>query len=149
MTTYTVTDRSGECVRSGLSIADAANEILSSDSRDWDIRPDSDGGFTLWSRQQVASRSWERTAVYSNAANSGDAEREIFQAVVDADWRGHDTAMTDQAYARMIAEAQRADEFWDNVSDREADRSPGDNTVYADHDQLRQILAEMRESYDG
>jgi hypothetical protein len=56
MTTYTIIDGEGYVLDRGVSLNEAADAIMTSDSREWEIRQDKDGGFTAWSRQQVASR---------------------------------------------------------------------------------------------
>lgn len=104
MTTYTILTGEGEMIETGLSLADAAHEVLTSDSRQYEIRGDKDGGFTLWSRQQVANRPWAATAIWSVKADRATAEQEIFEKVVTAErWAGHCEAITDEAYAAMVA----------------------------------------------
>lgn len=105
MTTYTVIDRSsGEALHTGLTAREAAYEILTYDEREYEIRQDEDGGWTLWSRHQVANRGWERTVLFSIHSNQGEAEADIFAQVIAADWPRHPEVMTDTDYARMLAE---------------------------------------------
>lgn len=102
MTSYTVIDNgSGEAIATGLNLRDAAAEVLTSDSREYDIREDEDGGFALWSRQQVANKGWTRTVVYSIETDREKAEAEIFGKVIVADWPHHPSVMTDEAFADM------------------------------------------------
>lgn len=105
ITTYTVLDNgSGEAIATGLTAAEAAHEILTSDSQEYDIREDEDGGFTLWARQQVANKGWTRTVIFSVKDDRAEAEAEIFGQVIVADWPRHPTAMTDEAYRAMMAD---------------------------------------------
>ncbi len=102
--TYTVTDYNGEVIARHLSAYEAAKTILTDDGRDWEIREENGGGFALWSCQPVANRPWRQTIVYSAADTREEAEAEIFAEVVAASWRHHPTAMTDEAFDRMMAE---------------------------------------------
>lgn len=106
MTAFTVIDSaSGEVIGTGLTAADAAAEVLTSDSQEFDIRAAEDGnGFELWTRQQVANKGWTRTVVYSIEAARDAAEAEIFAKVIAADWPRHPTVLTDAQYAEMLAE---------------------------------------------
>lgn len=105
MTTYTIITGEGYVIDRGLGLAEAADAIMTSDSREWEIREDQGGGFTAWSRQQVANRPWAATTIYSFAATRDEAEREICEKIVDSGrWPGHCEAMTDQAYDEMIAQ---------------------------------------------
>jgi len=103
-TTYTVTDRSGNVIERGLTLSHAAHEILSTDGREWDIRPIDGGGWCLWARHQVANRPWAETTVWSFAASPEAAEADIFGQVITACWPGHYEAWTDAGYDRMLAE---------------------------------------------
>ena len=91
--TYTVTTQEGEYPRHGLSLAQAADEILSSDSREWKILLN-DGVWEIWSRQQVANQGWSATVIYSVEDDREAAETEMFKKVIAQswDWRGHDIA---------------------------------------------------------
>jgi hypothetical protein len=101
---YTVLSNDGDVIGRNLTLARAADEILSSDSREWEIRQQDDGGYRLWSRQQVANVRWGKTVVMSYAETVEEAKAEIFTAVVNSDWPGHYTAITDHAYDAMLAE---------------------------------------------
>lgn len=103
MTTYTILNSDGDVINTGLSLHEAAAEILTSDSREFDIRADDDG-FTLWSRQQVANRGWHKTKFFSVKSDRDAAESEIFQDVVDSErFPGHCEAVSDETYAEMLA----------------------------------------------
>lgn len=110
-TTYTTIDRSsGEMISTGLTAERAADEILTDDGRDYELRAAEDGeGFDLWSRQQVANRGWTKTRFFSLADSEDAAWAEIAQEVVDT----HDAyapgshgpeVMTDAQYAEMLAQ---------------------------------------------
>ena len=103
-TTYTVTDRSGNVIARGLTLSHAAHEILSTDGREWDIRPIDGGGWRLWSRQQVANRPWAETSITSFVSSPEAASDDIFEQVITACWPGHYEACTDAGYDRMLAE---------------------------------------------
>lgn len=109
MSTYTVTDYNGGVIARGLSAAAAADEILSTDSREWEVRPMDGGGFRIWSRQQVANRPWAATGVMSFADTLVEAEAEMFAEVIAANWPRHYIAQADESYDRMIADFE-ADE---------------------------------------
>jgi hypothetical protein len=98
VTKYTVVDSNGDVLDRGLTVAEAAHIILTDDGREYAIRPDDDGCWTLWSRQQVANKGWSPTVVYSFEDDRDLAESEIFQKVVDSDWPHHPEAMTDEQY---------------------------------------------------
>jgi hypothetical protein len=102
MTTYTILTGEGDMIETGLSLNDAAAHVLTSDSREFDIRADADGGFTLWTRQQVAGRPWSKTTFFSILTGRAAAEEEIFAAVVRSSrFEGHNEAITDEQYADM------------------------------------------------
>ena len=104
MTTYTILSGEGEMIETGLSLRDAAAEVLTSDSREFEVREDKDGGFTLWARQQVANRPWTATKFFSIKTDREAAELEIFEAVVTSErFSGHSEAITDDQYAEMLA----------------------------------------------
>jgi hypothetical protein len=105
MTTYTILSGEGEMIDTGLSLRDAAHEVLTSDSRSYEVREDKDGGFTLWNRQQVANRGWEATRFFSIKTDRTEAEDEIFAAVVTSErFAGHCEAIADEQYAEMVAQ---------------------------------------------
>lgn len=105
MTTFTVIDRnSGEKIDGGLTAADAAHIVLTDDSQEYEIRSDEDGGFSLWSRQQVANKRWTRTVIFSVKDDRAEAEAEIFDKVIAADWPRHPEVLTDQQYADMMSD---------------------------------------------
>lgn len=111
MTTYTVISQHGDVIATGLSLRDAADEVLSSDSREYDVRQDSDGTYTLWSRQQVANRGWTATRFFSVATDRGEAEDEIFRAVVIFGYlSGHHEVIPDAAYAATLAQLSEGSE---------------------------------------
>ena len=103
--TYTILDFDGYVMERGVSLAEAADAIMTSDSREWQIREDKDGGYTVWTRQQVANRPWRATAIWSFEAERAAAEQEICEKIVFAErFAGHYEAMTDAAYDEMMAQ---------------------------------------------
>ena len=102
---FTVLDTDGEPIARHLTAAEAAHIILTDDGRDYEIRPTTDGGFVLWTRQQVANRPWAKTVVFSYADTFASAELDIFHAVISADWARHPEAMTDLQFDEIVAEA--------------------------------------------
>lgn len=110
MTTYTILTGEGEMIDTGLSLADAAHEVLASDGRGYEVRelaPNRDGspsGFALWSMDRNRLHAWEETRFSSINTDLDAAKREIFGAIVSAErFRGHCEAVTDEAYAAMLA----------------------------------------------
>ena len=105
MLKFTVVDIDGEPIARHMTAAEAAHIILSDDGREYEIRPTDDGGFVLWTRQQVANRPWTKTVVFSYADTLAAAEAEIFAAVISAAWARHHEAMTDLQFDEIAAEA--------------------------------------------
>ena len=101
---FTVVDTDGEPIARNLTAAEAAHIILTDDGREYEIRED-DGGYELWSRQQVANRPWEATVIFTVADTLEEAEAEIFAAVTSAHWPRHPEAMTDEQFDEIAAEA--------------------------------------------
>jgi hypothetical protein len=102
MLKFTVVDTDGEAIARHLTAADAAHIILTDDGREYEIRED-DGGYELWSRQQVANRPWEATVIFTVADTLEEAEAEIFAAVIRASWPRHPEAMTDEQFDEIAA----------------------------------------------
>ena len=105
MLKFTVINTDGEPIARHLTAAEAAHIILTDDGREYEIRPTDDGGFVLWSRQQVANRPWEETVIFTVADTLEEAETEIFAAVISASWPRHPEAMTDEQFDEIAAEA--------------------------------------------
>ena len=108
MSTYTILTGEGYLVDSGLSLRDAAHEILTSDGRSYEIRrgmPRADsplGDFVLWSFERARLEMWQETKFFSLKKLRDQAEAEIFAAVVNAErFPGHNEAITDEQYAQM------------------------------------------------
>jgi hypothetical protein len=110
MTTYTVlSSTSGEAIATGLTAAEAMQEILTDDGHEYEIRPEADGhGSRLWtstySRNSTAYNGLTASVVYSLAADEAEAEQEIAAKVIAAHWPRKPEAMTDEAYTAMRAE---------------------------------------------
>ena len=103
-TTYTVVTPQGTLVATGLSMREAAIEVLTSDGRDFNIREEN-GEFILWSRKQLGGVPWHRTVFGSANPDPEAAEMEIFAAVVDfGPMPGYDEVMTDEEYNKTITD---------------------------------------------
>lgn len=111
-TTYTVIDNvSGEPIATGLSVAAAAAEVLTSDGQEYEIREATDkfGGFELWYRKQVANKPWTKSVIFSLETDRGAAESEIFNQVIQSEWPRHPSVMSDAQYAEMRAQLDSED----------------------------------------
>jgi hypothetical protein len=105
--TYTVLRGDGEVIARGLSASDAATEIMTYDGCEIELRRDEDGGYTLWSRQQVANRPWATTRFWSWNTDEDAAWEEIAGKVLATEWpSNYPDAMTDQQYDEMVAQAE-------------------------------------------
>ena len=106
MTTYTILDTDGSILERGVTLAEAADAIMTSDGCEWAIRMDEPGYYTAWSRQQVANRSWEPTIFTAYNADSEDAACDAIcvQIVNHLRLAGHCEAMTDADYDEMMAQ---------------------------------------------
>jgi hypothetical protein len=111
---YAVVDQGGELIARDLTIENAADEILSTDSQEWEIRADTAGDFwALWTRQQVANKPWTATLI-GTYGTEADARAEILAEVVrvadgGASWKAE--AMPQADYDAMILQAEaEADE---------------------------------------
>lgn len=106
-TTYTIANFRNDNVQSGLSARNAADELLSHDGAEYEVRAEADGtGFTLWDRKPNAGKPWARTVIYSVEADRAAAETEIFTKVIQSGYWERDDMFcgTDDAYAEMLAE---------------------------------------------
>lgn len=117
MTTYTVFFQDdSSTARRGLSVHEAAAEMLAYNGHDYEIRPMADGrGFRLWTCQPVANRRWEETVVFSLEADEAAATSEIMHRVVafhnsrtGGSWAGD--CMPDADFDQMLADAAEDDE---------------------------------------
>ena len=85
-TRYVVLNCNGDVIRHNLDRDDACNQILTDDGQEWEVRPDSPEGHTLWSRKQVGNVSWHPTAVYSAYDDYGTAYDDIMEKVISSNW---------------------------------------------------------------
>lgn len=116
MTTYTVFRHDDSSVaQRGLTRAEAANELLSADGYDWEIRQNkSSGGYDLWTREfsrnsPLGNRPLTRTVFSSPASDRALAEEEIFASVIATpNWHGYE-AMTDADFDAMLSEIDAKD----------------------------------------
>jgi hypothetical protein len=114
MTTYTVYNPSGGMeAESGMSLADAANKMLTYDGHEWEIREEG-GAFNLYTSQfsrcsPCGGGDLTPSVIYSYASNRDAAETEIFERVTVEDW-WHLECATDAEYARWRADATEESE---------------------------------------
>jgi hypothetical protein len=90
-----VIDGEGYEIASGLTLEQAADEIMTSDGREWQLRKDVKfGGWGAWSRQQVANRDWAETVFHSASLDEAAALAEISQKIVSRErMAGHYEAL--------------------------------------------------------
>lgn len=107
VTTYTVIDHNGEA-ESGLTLIEAAREIIQHDGVDYELRPSTLGeGFDLWTRQQVANRPWTRSDMFSLNTDEDAAEIDILTRFAnDSRRHGRFQIMSDEEYAAMLKEIE-------------------------------------------
>lgn len=106
---YTVIDNNGTVIDTACTAAETMNLILSDDGHEYEIRPEADGeGFRLWtssySRNSTAWSGLTASVVYSLTADAEQAEQEIAEKVIAAQWARKPYALTDEAHAAMMAE---------------------------------------------
>lgn len=112
-TTYTVySPASGIVYGRGLTATQAAQEILSWDSNDYDLRY-ADGAYDLFvTRRWRAAfggdggyvQAWSgKRLIRSRAATEAAAWEEVAKLVIEADWDRHPIAATDADYDAMMA----------------------------------------------
>lgn len=110
-TLYTVIDTNGSVIDQSLTAGEAMHTILIDDGHQYEIRPEEDGnGYRLWTSEYsrnstLGGRPLTRTFVYSLETDGAAAEREIALKVIAARWPRKPEAMTDEAYAGMLADA--------------------------------------------
>ncbi len=118
-TLYTVLDCNGEHQVSGLTVAEAAREVMQYDGHQFEIRAAEDGnGFELWTSQfsrnsTGGGRPLVKSVIYSVADDRDAAEAEIYRKVIaHADWWKGYSVMTDEDYAarKAIFDAEMAEE---------------------------------------
>ena len=108
MTAYTVYNPSGGMeAETGMSLADAANKMLTYDGHEWEIREE-DGAFNLYTSQfsrnsPCGGGDLVDTVISSYAADRAVAETEIFERVISEDW-WHLECATDAEYLAMHVE---------------------------------------------
>jgi hypothetical protein len=108
---YVVVDRAGEPIAEGLTEAEAAHEILTYDSAQYELRPEEDGvGYRLWGREMNGR--WSSYRFYSLASSLADAQAELMSDVVR-------TACTGERWkAEAVPQAE-----WDEMQARLAEEN--------------------------
>ena len=110
--TYTVLTHNGDLIDTGLTASEAARAILTYDGCDFELRP-SNGGFALWSRQQVANKPWQKSLIlWSISEDEKEAEADIFVKVLkhSSEWRYSPYALTDEDFAANLADAKESED---------------------------------------
>lgn len=112
VTTYTVYHHDGLFpAEPGLTLAEAADRMLTYDGHEYEIRSSDDSGFELWhtpfSRNgPCGGRPMVKTAIYSVKDDRSEAEEEIFLRAINSGYWSPISVMEDSRYAAMIAELE-------------------------------------------
>lgn len=110
MTTYTVfCSNDANVARRGLTLANAADELLTQDGYAYEIRPVEgyDGQMQLWTSDGSANST--RGARHLTPTRiGGHSEDEIWQQVIAREWHGFE-AMTDADFDTMRAAVEQED----------------------------------------
>lgn len=107
MTRYTVIAPSGDPIAHGLTLEQAAHEVLQGCHRDYEIRPAAGGrisGYDLWVIPFGGPPCESWPMIYSLLSDEAAARDEIWRRVIDAHWECAPEVMTDDVYAEMMAE---------------------------------------------
>lgn len=104
--TYTLINHmSGEVEQRGVSTMDAAETLLMHDGNQFEIRPEPDGGFGLYtsrfSRNSSCFDGLTRSVIYSSSELLQTATAEIYQKVVECGFWERPTIMSDSSYDSM------------------------------------------------
>lgn len=83
MSTFTIINWSDYSIQSGLTLDDAAHEVLSCDESQFEIREAKEGGYSLWSSNPSLNQDWVETKFFSREEDAEKAKEEIFTMVVD------------------------------------------------------------------
>jgi hypothetical protein len=122
MTTYTLIDTQDNVTDRGLSLVDAAREILTYDGHDYEVRLENDGWYYLFgstgSRNSQSglgkfNQSYCNGRILMEQASSEAEAFEKFAAkIIHNDWVRTPTAMTDADYDKQEADfaAQNSDD---------------------------------------
>lgn len=106
MTKYTIVDFEGAPLAHGLSLADAAHAVMTSDGREWVIELDGDSYVASGrSRNSVAS-AWTKFETFrSFKSDPAEAKQEIYEQIVNTGrMDGHDEAIPDEVYRRGLVD---------------------------------------------
>lgn len=120
---YTVAPKDGESRELHLTLSEAAEMILGHDGHEWAIRPDPDGGHSLWTspfpRNSPAWRGLTRSVVGSPDSDPAVATRDIYQQVIERSrhWPGLDGML--QAEYEMTLELTLGDAVASGETDLE------------------------------
>lgn len=103
MALYDIVDHDGDILARNLSLTDAADAVMTSDGREWELRNLAPHWhWEAWSRHQVANRPWEATRFLSYERIKENAKLEICQQIVSAErMRGHCEAILAGSYDEL------------------------------------------------
>ena len=112
MTTYTIRD--GETVARNLTTEEAAAWLLNDDGADYEVRAGEECTgvlkgerfWELWTRKQVANKTWGRTVIHAIAPDEETGTTKIMEQVIGAGhWEKDElSCFTDQRYDEMMKE---------------------------------------------
>lgn len=110
---YTIVCPSGEALEHGLTLEEAAKELLWYDGHKYELRKDSrNAGWAIWRTNKLGEMS--ETIFYSACEDENAAWRELAERVVaqwgGEGWRNEPEAMTDDQWDKLQAEAAEWDE---------------------------------------
>jgi hypothetical protein len=93
----------------GLTLEQAATELLTYDGHDFEIRDGGNSGFELWHTQfsrngTLGGRPMVQTVIWSIKSDRAEAETEIFEKVIASGYWTPMEAMKDQAFEAMMAQ---------------------------------------------
>lgn len=115
--TYTVTSHDGANEQRGLTLDEAACEIMWYDGHEFEICPEDGGGYRLWtsdySRNSPMGAKLSETVIDSGETDEAAATAEIYAKVLEnAHWFKGQWVYTDAKYDAILAEleAEEADE---------------------------------------
>lgn len=97
-TTYTLTDKRGEIIERGLTLADAGREILARIGKPFEIKKEG-GVYCLYVGGSQAHTGWQPSKSIISTLSGAAAENELSEAVALANW-GFDV-MTDVEFNEL------------------------------------------------
>lgn len=101
-TFYTVIcNNSGEVIESGLTLDEAAREVLMSNGQSFEIiYNEKERSYDLYSHK-AGRNNWGEPLMFSYADTLKSARMEMFHKVIAEEWQGHPIVITDKIFALM------------------------------------------------